>query len=146
MDLKREMVRKGIFNLFFSKSSFQSMHAHFQQRHSWRLCIYAHSLLGAARYNHSLRLPAAEQLQPSSWGGQGHLDGSCWEADWHLSYTNISQRQSFSGGRKEMSLFVSNLNDRGKFICAATFNRRTVREDLKETQGEKRDIWWDLDK
>lgn len=150
MDLKREMVSqmsvKEFFLTFFPRAAFRACMLIFNSAipdgcaftriHSWEL-------LGTTTASDCRLLSSSS---PAAGGGQGHLDGSCWEADWHLSYTNISQRQSFSGGRKEMSLFVSNLNDRGKFICAATFNRRTVREDLKETQGEKRDIWWDLDK
>lgn len=59
---------KEFFNLYL-ESSFPSMHAHFQQHHTSQLYSYTHSLQGA-QYNHSLRLQAAEQLRPSSWGSR----------------------------------------------------------------------------
>ena len=56
-------------------------------------CVYTPSLQGAARRGHSPR-PRALHSSGRAAGGQGHLGGSCWEADWHLSYTNTSHRLS----------------------------------------------------
>ena len=121
------------------------MHAHFQHRHTWQLCIYVHSLLGAARYNHSLRLPAAEQLQPSSWGVKGistvAVEG---QIGILVIQTSLRGRASLEA-EKKMSLFVSNLNDR-VYLYSNFQQKRTIGEDLKETQGEKKDIWWDLNR
>lgn len=91
---------KEFFNLYpESESGFPSRHAHFKHYHTSQLDFYTHSLQGAAQCNHSLQLLSSSS---QAAGGQGHLDGSCWGADWHLSYTNISQRQSFSGGRNNV--------------------------------------------
>ncbi len=66
---KSDVSVKEFFNLY-AESSFLSMQAHFQHCQASQLYFYTHSLQGTAQYNHSLRLRAAEQLQPSSWGSR----------------------------------------------------------------------------